>query len=101
MQFNVFGYVSKGEKYLLRSLLVVSLILSTVLSAGHSLALEVGDAVITTAVVGRDPVDEVEVFPRQGGNLYGFTRITGADVPTTVSHLWYHGGSSCDGLNCL
>jgi hypothetical protein len=91
MQFNVLGYESKGEKCMLRSLVVASIIMSTLLSAGHALALEVGEAVITTAVVDREPVDEVDVFPRQGGTLYCFTRITGADVPTTVYHLWYHG----------
>ncbi len=76
---------------MLRSLMVASIIISILLSAGHVLALEVGEAVITTAVVDREPVDEVDVFPRQGGTLYCFTRITGADVPTTVYHLWYHG----------
>jgi hypothetical protein len=32
------------------------------LCAGHALAVEVVEAVITTAVVDREPVDEVEVF---------------------------------------
>jgi hypothetical protein len=31
------------------------------------------------------------VFPREDGKLYCFTRITGADEPTTVYHLWYYG----------
>ena len=73
---------------MLRSLLVASIILS----AGPSLALDVADAVITTAMVDREPVDEVEVFTGQNSTLYCFSRITGANVPTTVYHLWYHGG---------
>ena len=77
---------------MLRSLLVLSAVLAAVLPAAHSLALEVADAAITTAVVDREPVDEVEVFPREEGKLYCFTRIIGADEPTTIQHLWYYGG---------
>jgi hypothetical protein len=91
VQFNVFGHCRKGEKNMLRFLLVISTVLAAVLWAGHALALEVAEAVITTAVVDREPVDEVEVFPIQGEKLYCFTRITGAGEPTTIYHLWYYG----------
>lgn len=57
----------------------------------NAYALEVSDAVLTTAVVDRQPVDRVEVFPRQNGTLYCFTRIVGAEGETTVYHLWYYG----------
>jgi hypothetical protein len=60
--------------------------------AGAAMALEVSDAVITTAIVEREPVDSVDVFPVQNGKLYCFTRITGADEPTYVYHLWYREG---------
>lgn len=55
------------------------------------MAVEVADAVITTAVIDREPVDEVEAFPIQNGKLFCFTRITGAAEQTFVYHLWYHG----------
>lgn len=60
--------------------------------AGTVLALEVSDAVITTAIVEREPVDSVEVFPVQSGKLYCFSKIVGADGPTHVYHLWYREG---------
>ncbi len=73
-----------------RYLLLMSITLM-VLSASPVLALEVTDAVITTAVVDREPVDSVEVFPRQNGKLYCFTRIVGANEPAMVYHVWYRG----------
>ena len=69
---------------------LLSLILIMTLSAGNALAIEVYDIIMTTAVIDREPVDNVEVFPRQSGKLFCFTRITGADEPTVVHHVWYH-----------
>ena len=60
-----------------------------VLSTAPVLAVEVVDAVITTAIVNREPVDSVEVFPIQNGKLYCFTRIIGAEDSTVVYHVWY------------
>ena len=57
----------------------------------NAYALEVDEAVLTTVVVDREPVDRVEVFPRQNGTLYCFTRIVGAEGETAVYHLWYYG----------
>ena len=74
---------------MLRNLIVLGLVVAMLLPAGKSLAIDVADAVITTAVVDREPVDTVEVFPVQNGKLYCFTRILGAKEPTTVYHLWY------------
>jgi len=74
-----------------RYLLVTCFAVLMVLSAGRVLALEVVEVVLTTAIVDREPVDRVEVFPSQGGLLYCFTQITGADEPTVVYHLWYYG----------
>lgn len=74
-----------------RYLLMLSIVLAMILSAGNVSAIEVADAVITTAVVDREPVDNVEVFPRQNEKVYCFTRITGADEPTMVHHVWYRG----------
>ena len=71
-----------------RKLFWCLLILVLLLPAG-AFALDVGELVITTAVVDRAPVDSVEVFPRQNGKLYCFSRILGADADTVVYHLWY------------
>lgn len=53
--------------------------------------IEVQEAVMTTAVENRTPVDDVEVFPSADGQLYCFTRIVGAAEPTEVAYLWYRG----------
>ena len=90
MQFIVFVGSSKGENLMLRFLFVASLFLAVMSSAGV-FAMEVEDVVITTAVVQREPVDQVEVFPRQNGTLYCFTRVVGSESPTFVYHLWYRG----------
>jgi hypothetical protein len=75
---------------MLRYLLLTSIILMS-FAVRPSLAIDAVDAVITTAVFGREPVDMVEVFPRQNGQLYCFTRITGAEEPVKVYHDWYRG----------
>lgn len=90
MQFIVFVGSSKGENLMLRFLFVASLFLA-VMSSASVFAMEVEDVVITTAVVEREPVDQVEVFPRQNGTLYCFTRVVGSESPTFVYHLWYRG----------
>jgi len=74
-----------------RYLLLMSIILAIILSASHVLALEVTEAVMTTAVIDREPVDQVEAFPRQSGKLYCFSRIIGANESTVVYHVWYRG----------
>ncbi len=71
--------------------LLLSVFLMMNLSASNALAIEVHDIFITTAVIDREPVDSVEVFPRKSGRLFCFTRITGADEPTVVHHVWYRG----------
>jgi hypothetical protein len=76
---------------MLRSLVLMVLAMGVLLPASHVFAFEVADVVITTAVVDREPVDKVEVFPIQNGKLYCFTRIVGADEPTLVYHAWYRG----------
>ena len=76
---------------MLRCLMVSWLLLWMALSATPVWSIEVIEAVITTAVVDRNPVDQVTAFPTQNGKLYCFTRIIGAEGPTEVAHVWYHG----------
>lgn len=74
---------------MLRFLIVLGGLLAMVFSTAPVLAVEVVDAVITTAIVDREPVDSVEAFPIQNGKLYCFTRIIGAEDSTVVYHVWY------------
>lgn len=55
-------------------------------------AVEVNEVVLTTAVIDREPVDSVEVFPRQSGKLFCFTKVLGAETETFIAHLWYREG---------
>ncbi len=71
-----------------RYMLLVFLMISVCSSAW---GVEIRDAVMTTAVENRTPVDNVEVFPSADGQLYCFTRVVGALEPTEVIHLWYRG----------
>lgn len=73
----------------MKKLLVVFLLLACPLAA-H--ALSVGEAVVTTAISNREPVDTVTQYPAQAGKLYCFTRIEGAAGDTSVTHVWMHGG---------
>ena len=74
---------------MLRYLVVLGGLLVMVLSTAPVLAVEVVEAVITTAIVDREPVDSVDVFPIQNGKLFCFTRIIGAEDATVVYHVWY------------
>ncbi len=53
--------------------------------------MSVTDAVVTTAVVDRMPVDSVQTFPVSAERLYFFTHIVGAPEETSVTHVWYLG----------
>lgn len=44
--------------------------------------------------VARIPVGSSENFPAGLDRLYCFTRLTGADENTTITHVWFHEGRS-------
>jgi len=67
-------------------LLLLSLMPRTVL------ALEVSEAVITTGVTDRRPVDAIQVYPATVEKLFCFTRVTGASEESSVVHVWYMDG---------
>lgn len=56
---------------------------------GPGLACE--EAVLTTGVQDRQPVDEVQSVPADVGRVYLWTRVTGAEMETGVEHVWYRG----------
>jgi len=51
------------------------------------LAAEITDAVLTTAVIDRQPTDLLEVLPRQSGTILCFTRVVGAQGETAVGEI--------------
>lgn len=50
----------------------------------------VAEAVVTTEIHDRVPVDEVQTYSATVGELYCFTRIAGAEHDMQVSHVWYY-----------
>ena len=63
----------------------------TAIEAEASGSLEVADAAICEDVVDRAPVGANTSFSATVGKLYCFTKIVGAQTPTTVTHVWYFG----------
>lgn len=55
--------------------------------------LEVAAAAICEDVVDREPVNAGTSFAVSVGELYCFTKITGAQSPTAVTHVWYFDGT--------
>lgn len=52
-------------------------------------ALEVAEAVISTGVEDRQPVDNMTSFAADVGRVYCWTRIVGAEGETQIEHVWY------------
>ena len=57
-----------------------------------ALALEVSEAVITTEIRDRAPVDAIQTYPATAESLICYTRVTGAAADTSITHLWYREG---------
>ena len=74
-------------------ILIFSLLffLTTFGSAQENANLEVKGMVFCTAVEDRQPVGADSLFFDTVERVYCFTRITGAEDTTSVSHIWYHG----------
>lgn len=54
-------------------------------------ALDVAEAVVTTEVRDREPVDELTTASRHLEQVVLWTRITGAEGRIPISHVWYRG----------
>lgn len=73
----------------MKRFLLILLLLVCPISA---FALTVSEAVITTMVSERAPIDMVDVYPAQTGKLYCFTKIEGAVGDTSIDHVWLYQG---------
>ena len=73
------------------ALIIFCVCLPLAIQAQEPAPLEVGVAAICQDVVDREPVDAGISFPASAGKLYCFTKITGAQSPTTITHVWYFG----------
>lgn len=53
--------------------------------------LDVNEYAFCEGVENREPVGKKDVFSPQIGKVYLWTVITGANEPTEIKHVWYHG----------
>lgn len=60
-------------------------------SAQEAIQLEVDVSAVCENVVNLEPTGTSVSFPVTLGRLCCFTRILGADEPTTITHVWYYG----------
>jgi len=77
-------------KHLISILFLVGLFLSAGLTQDAQLAVD--QISVCTAIEDRVPVGADTVFSSGVGQLYCFTRISGADVETNIAHVWYFNG---------
>lgn len=80
---------------MVKSSIVVSVLVLLLVSSGFSLAqdaaLSVDEMKFCTSVEERQPVSADTVFSNTIERVYCFTKISGADQATTVTHVWYFG----------
>jgi len=60
-------------------------------SAQEAIQLEVDVSAVCEDVVNLEPTGTRVSFPATLGRLCCFTRILGANEPTTITHVWYYG----------
>ena len=84
----------KNTLFQLTAVLVLTpifLCLPSAMEAQETSSLEVAVAAICRDVVDREPIDAGISFAASVGRLYCFTKISGAQSPTQIAHVWYHG----------
>ncbi len=79
----------KSLRRMVVGFLINACLFTPAIAVEEAASLQVADAVICKDVVDRVPVDADTVFSVSVGKLCCFTRITGAQIPTTVTHVWY------------
>jgi hypothetical protein len=60
-------------------------------TAQQTVSLTVAEAVITSNVVDRVPTDTLTMVAADAGQVYCWTRITGATGEVEIAHVWYRG----------
>ncbi len=74
----------------MKKLLVLIIAVVVSVSLAQAADLQVADGTITSAIENQMPVDRIESYRADFGKLYCFTRITGAQKDTEVTHVWYY-----------
>jgi hypothetical protein len=77
-------------KHLFSILLLVGLLLGSGLAQDTQLTVD--QISVCTAIEDRVPVGEDTVFTSDVGQLFCFTKISGAEGETEIAHVWYFDG---------
>ena len=74
-------------------LLLLSLILFTTINAvaQETASIKIESAVVCKNIVDREPEGADTSFSVTVGKLFLFTKITGAENPTEITHVWFFG----------
>jgi len=78
------------EDIMLKRLTLIFLLVLFFASQSFAGTVTVAEGVITTQIVDRAPVDEIESYPAQNGKLYCFTKIVGVEGQSQVTHVWLY-----------
>ena len=73
----------------LLALFFVLVLLASVVNAQEAAGLKVEEMIFCTGVEDRQPVGADTLFVNTVENIYCFTKISGAEGETTISHLWF------------
>lgn len=76
---------------ILMALITIPLSQAVTSKAQMTAPLEVAAASICRDVINRQPAGSGYGFEASVGRLYCFTKITGAQTPIQISHVWYFG----------
>ena len=60
-------------------------------AAAATSGVAVAEAVTAKSVVDRAPQDTGSAFPSDVGQLFCWTKVTGASGDQTIHHVWFHG----------
>ncbi len=61
--------------------------------------IKIARTAICRDVVDREPVEAGESFESSVGNLFCFTKVIGASIPTEITHAWYYGDTEVARVN--
>ncbi len=70
--------------------LMAAALLFIICSSAGAQSISIQEMVFCTSIEEREPVDPDSLFSDTVGQVYCFTRITGATDTTTIYHVWFH-----------
>ena len=76
-------------RYSISVFVFLGLIMAIPCAARNGAALHIDELSVCRVIEGRTPVGADSVFPDTVGRVFCFTKVSGAEEPVTISHVWY------------